>query len=112
MSTITIGCRLPSGFVLDVGGVRVEIAGQRQAQAGRDIILLTPDDFGRTEVDASFWEAFKKQVGPDFAPIKSGVIFEAANPKEAKAKHKDLKGESTGFEPLDKAAAGIEKVKV
>lgn len=108
MSTVTIGCRLPSGLVLEVNGVQVELAGQRQAQAGREIILLGEDDFGTTEVDASFWEAFKKNVGPEFAPIKSMAIFEAKNEREAKAVQAEIKTEKTGHEPLPKKAKDIE----
>lgn len=111
MSTITIGCRLPSGIVLDIGdhSAKVELAGQRQAQARSSIIILNDDDFGTTEVDAQFWEAFKKRVGPDFAPLKSGAIFEAKSEKEAKAKAKDLKGQKTGHEPISQDEAGITK---
>lgn len=112
MSTITIGCRLPSGLVLDIGddkNTKVELAGQRQAQARSKIVLLSEDDYGTTEVDESFWEAFCKRVGPDFAPLKSGAIFVAKNEKEAKAKHKDLKGQKTGHEPLPQETGDIKK---
>lgn len=112
MSKITIGCRLPNGLLLDLGDNQtppVEIAGQRQAQERSKIVLLSEDDYGTTEVDASFWEAFCKRVGPDFAPLKSGAIFEAKNQREAKAKHKDLKGEKTGHEPLPQETGDIKK---
>lgn len=112
MATITIGCRLPNGLILDLGDPSiptVEIAGQRQAQERSKIILLTDDDYGTTEVEESFWEAFKKRVGPDFTPIKSGALFEAKNEREAKAVNKSLKGKKTGHEPLaqEDAASGI-----
>jgi len=102
MSKITIGCRLPSGLKLEVNGVTVGLAGQRQAQERSPIITLSADDYGVTEVDTSFWEAFKARVGKDFAPIKSGAVFEAKNTNDIKAKAKDLKGEKTGFEAMDK----------
>jgi len=111
MSTVTIGCRLPCGLILDLGDPNkpsVELAGQRQAQARSKIIVLSEDDYGTTEVDQSFWEAFVERVGPDFAPIKSGAIFVAKNEKEAKAIHKDLKGKKTGHEPLAQDDPGIE----
>lgn len=112
MPNITIGCRLPSGIILDLGDNTtppVELAGQRQAQARSKIITLTDDDYGTTEVDASFWGAFVKRVGPEFAPIKSGAIFVAKNEREAAAIAKDLKGKKTGHEPLpqEDAAAKI-----
>lgn len=112
MSTITIGCRLPNGLFLDLGDPTkpvVELAGQRQAQARSPIIILSEDDYGTTEVDLSFWEAFKARVGPEFAPIKSGAVFEAKSEKEAKAIAKDLKGKKTGHEPLAQEDKDIKK---
>ncbi|WAX22785.1 hypothetical protein MAJJADAN_00023 [Pseudomonas phage Amjad_SA] len=107
-NTVTIGCRLPSGLILEVNGKRVELQGQRQAQEGREIILLGESDFGVTEVDAAYWEAFKKEVGPEFAPLKSKAIFEAKNEKEAKAIHKEVKKEKTGHEPLPQTQKGVD----
>lgn len=112
MSKVTIGCRLPSGLILDLGDSSktvVELAGQRQAQARSPIVLLSEEDYGTTEVDQSFWEAFCARVGPDFAPIKSGAIFVAKNEKEAKAINKDLKGKKTGHEPLPQEDKDIKK---
>lgn len=112
MSTVTIGCRLPSGLILDLGDPTkptVELAGQRQAQARSTMILLSEEDYGTTVVDQSYWEAFVNRVGPDFAPIKSGAIFVAKNEKEAKAIHKDLKGKKTGHEPLPQEDKDIKK---
>lgn len=110
MTTITIGCRLPSGLTLDLGDASkppVVIYGQRQAQERSKIITLSDEDCGYTEVDADFWEEFKRRVGPEFAPIKSGAVFEAKNTKEAEAKQKDLKSKKTGHEPVGQDEAGI-----
>lgn len=112
MSTVTIGCRLPCGLIIDLGDNKtpsVELAGQRQAQERSKIITLSNEDYGTTEVDASLWEAFKARVGPDFAPIKSGAVFEAKTEKEAKAVHKDLKAKKTGHEPLEQEIGEIKK---
>lgn len=113
MATVTIGCRLPNGLVLDIGkpGVPdVVIAGQKQGQARSKIVTLDSTDYGVTEVEASFWEEFKKRVGPDFAPIKSGAIFEAKNEKEVKAIVKEKKNDKTGHEPLPQKDGKIEPV--
>lgn len=103
MANITIGCRLPSGLIIDLmkdgKKVEVELAGQRQTQARSSIIILSNDDYGTTEVDASFWEEWKASVGADYAPLASGAIFEAKNTNEAGAKAKDLKDKKTGHEP-------------
>lgn len=112
MSTVTIGCRLPNGIVLDLGDPNVPpvvIEGQRQAQERSPIIILTEDDYGVTEVDASFWEKFKERVGPEFAPLKSGAIFEAKSKKDAGAIAKELKGKKTGHEPLAQEIGNIKK---
>lgn len=109
MSTVTIGCRLPSGLILEVGDVSVELNGQRQAQENSPIVILNADMYGTTEVDAEYWEAFVARVGKDFAPLKSGAIFEAKNEKEAKAKAKDLKEAPTGHEPLPQKTKDVEK---
>lgn len=106
--TTVIGCRLPSGLVLEIAGKgRVELAGQRQAQERSPIILLSSDDYGTTEVDADFWEAWKKQVGPSFAPLASNAIFEVADEKSAKAKARELSREKTGFEAMSQEAPGV-----
>lgn len=115
MATVTIGCRLPCGIQLEHKGVNVVLNGQNTA-APSPIILLNEELCGYTEVDQSFWEAWKKSVktGPegqevDFAPLDSQAIFEAPNQREAKAKAKDVKSEKTGHEPLSQNAKDIEK---
>lgn len=112
MATITIGCRLPSGVILDLEKdgqtiKSVELAGQRQAQERSPIIILTPEDYGTTEVDESFWSAWKDQVGPDFSLLKNNVIFEAKNRTEVKAKAKDAKAQKTGLEAMPQQEGDI-----
>lgn len=111
MSKVSIGCRLPSGLIIRVGDVAIELAGQRQRQENSPVILLGENDYGVTEVDASFWEAWKKLVGDEFAPLKSKALFEASTAKEAKAKATEFKKEKTGHEPLPQIAKDIEAVK-
>ena len=107
--TVIIGCRLPSGILLETAnGKQVELAVQRQAQERSPIILLTADDYGITEVDADFWAQWKKEFA-GFQPLTSGAIFEAKNDKDAKAIAKELRDEKTGHEPLPQTAKNIEK---
>lgn len=101
---IVIGCRLPCGVVLELGGKQVALAGQNQNKSG--IVLLSQDDYGETIVDKSFWDEWKKMNG-SFQPLASGAIFEAKNQSEAKAKQKELKKEKTGHEPMPQEGAGI-----
>ena len=109
MANITIGCRLPSGLEIQVGDKKIELAGQNQRykEFGIEIILLKDEDYGTTEVDASFWEAWKQIVGKDFAPLKSGAIFESKNATEAKAQAKDLKEKKTGHEPMPQTDGNV-----
>jgi hypothetical protein len=109
MANVTIGCRLPNGLVLEVGDKSVELAGQRQTQQRSKIILLSPDDYGTTEVDESFWQAWKQSVGKDFAPLASGAIFEAKNTNDASAKAKDLKSKKTGHEAMELNTDGVQE---
>jgi PHD/YefM family antitoxin component YafN of YafNO toxin-antitoxin module len=94
---IVIGCRHPVGIVLEHDGVQVTLAGQNQNKQG--IVLLSQDDYGETIVDASYWAAWKK-ANAGFAPLETGMIFEAKNQSEAKSKAKELKKEKTGHEPM------------
>ena len=109
MAVVTVGCRLPSGLEIQVGDKKIELAGQNQRykELGIEIILLKDEDYGTTEVDASFWEAWKQIVGQDFAPLKSGAIFESKNATEAKAQAKDLKEKKTGHEPMPQSDGAI-----
>lgn len=111
--TITIGCRLPSGIVLELPGkAPVHLAGQRQAQERSKIILLSQDDYGVTDVDLDFWNEWKRLHSGNgenmFAPLKNGAIFEAKNTSEAKAIQKELADEPTGHEPMPQVQGNIE----
>lgn len=109
MATVTIGCRLPNGIILQLdSGHEVKLNGQNSAQDGSPIILLSERDCGYTDVDASFWDAWKTQVGADFAPLKSMAIFEAKNERDAKAVHAEVKKEKTGHEPMPQKSKDIE----
>lgn len=111
--TIFIGCRLPNGLeieAIDSSGQtkKVTLLGQNSAQAHSPIIILSPDDYGLTEVDEAFWAAWKKEFA-EFPPLLNDAIFEAKDEKEANAKHKELKGEKTGLEGMSQEAKDIEK---
>lgn len=111
--TILIGCRLPNGVeieAVDASGKmqRVTLLGQNSAQARSPIIILSPEDYGLTEVDEAFWAAWKKGFA-EFPPLLNGAIFEAKDEKEAKAKHKELKDVKTGLEGVSQTDKNIEQ---
>lgn len=106
-NTILIGCRLPSGILLELAnGKQVELAGQRQTQERSSVIILTPDDYGVTEVEADFWEQWKKEFA-GFQPLATGAIFEAKDDKDAKAIAKELRDEKTGHEGVSQTDRNI-----
>lgn len=111
--TIVIGCRLPAGIVLDLidktgKQVQVKLNGQNSAQEGSTIILLSERDYGVTDVDADFWEAWKAKYA-DFEPLTTKAIFEAKDERDAKAIHKEVKGIKTGLEPAPQEDGTIKK---
>lgn len=109
MATVTIGCRLPNGIVMELdSGAQVTLKGQNSAQARSPIILLSEEDCGYTEVDADFWAAWKAQVTADFAPLRTMAIFEAKNQRDAEATHREVKKEKTGHEPMAQKSKDIE----
>jgi len=101
-TVILIGCRLPHGLVLShplKKDVKVTLNGLNSSR-------IIGADYVTTEVEADLWEAWKL-TRSDFAPLKSGAIFEARNESEAASIAKELRGEKTGLEPMPKDAAGV-----
>jgi hypothetical protein len=102
-NTVTIGCKLPNGIVLELPDkdgkiVTVTLAGSNSSKVLGAL-------HGETGVDADFWAGWKS-ANKDFVPFKSGAIFEAKTPKDAAAKAKDTP--ETGLEPLPQKAMGVE----
>ena len=57
---------------------------------------------GITSVPKAFWDSWKSKHQSMFAKLsKSGVLFEAKNDNDAKAKAIDVLKEPTRFEPLN-----------
>lgn len=100
---IIIGCRLPNGILLKHPNPDVSATVKLNGKFSSKIIGAT---YGSTEVDADFWEAWKKAYA-NYQPLKSGAIFEARSETEAVAKAKELVKEKTGFEPMPQDAAGV-----
>ena len=101
---IIIGCRLPHGIILrhpKDPAAEVELGGVNKS-------AIIGADHYTTPVDAEFWEAWKAAHG-EFAPLKSGAIFEAKTESEAKAVAKELADEKTGFEKMPTDDAGLKK---
>ena len=101
-TSVTIGCKLPHGLILDHPldpDKKVELRGKNRS-------LIIGAEYGTTEVDGEFWETWKT-VHKDFPALRSGAIFEARTTEEVKAKAKELKEEKTGFEAMPQEAMGV-----
>ena len=101
-TSVTIGCKLPHGLILDHPldpDKKVELRGKNRS-------LIIGAEYGTTEVDGEFWETWKT-VHKDFPAIRSGAIFEAANASELTAVAAELEDEATGFEAMPQEAQGV-----
>lgn len=103
MAKVLIGCRLPHGLTLTNPidpNSKVTLNGLNKA-------VIIGATYATTEVDEEFWEIWKAAHAGTFKPFDSGAIFEARNSNEAAEKGKELAGERTGLEPLERDAAGV-----
>ena len=101
-TSVTIGCKLPHGIILDHPldpDKKVELKGKNGS-------MIVGAPYGTTEVDGEFWETWKT-VHKDFPALRSGAIFEAANASELTAVAAELEDETTGFEPMAQNAQGV-----
>lgn len=104
---ILIGCRLPHGLTLThpISKTKITLGSRFSLILGSNG-QYADKGYSTTEVDTEFWDTWKIAYR-DYAPLKSGAIFEAVSASEAKEKAKDLESEKTGFESMDKDSAGI-----
>lgn len=101
-TSVTIGCKLPHGIVLDHPldpSKKVELRGKNRS-------LIIGAEYGTTEVDGEFWETWKT-VHAEFPALRSGAIFEAKNANELVAVAAELEDEATGFEAMPQEAQGV-----
>ena len=107
MSTVTVGCKLPHGLVLELAnGSEIALNGTNVNAKGRDF-YVPPAEYGETEVDAALFEQWLKDH-KDAPYVKNGFVFAAAKPADLKAKAKDG-AKKTGLEPMSQTAPGIDK---
>lgn len=128
---VLIGCKLPSGLVLEVGYsvvegsgrdtrtmlsradnyARVTLNGWNKGRPAGALAQLRPQH-GQTEVDVDFWERWKKEHRDSKRWLKSQILFEAKNQAEFDAHAIDLRMRLSGLEPRDPDAMpnGIEKI--
>jgi hypothetical protein len=103
--TVTVGCKLPNGLVLEHQGTTVTLKGFRHPDAR--II----GGYGLTEgVDKDFFDAWLA-AHADQPYVKKELVFAQGKANSAADKAKDQKEVKSGLEPLpqDKPMPGIEK---
>jgi hypothetical protein len=127
--TVTVMCKLPLGFILQLEqlqddpdpprggdkkaqiwhrtGEQITITGANYAHKGQRGVA----GWGLTEVDAEVWEKWKVQK-EKWPPLQKGWVFASQSGDKAEGQAKEQRSMKTGLEPLDpdKPAPGIEKV--
>lgn len=101
---VIVSCKLPHGLIIDVNGVKVELAGRNQSR------ILSNESFGTTEVDADFFESWLKE-NPNHKSVKAGLIFANSSEKSAKSEAKEKEKNKTGSEQIKaEKSDGLEDV--
>lgn len=102
MATITVGCKLPHGLIIEVDGVPVTLNGTNSS----NVI----GGYGLTEgVDSDFFQKWMA-ANKDSAAVKNDLIFAQGRADSARAAASERKGVKNGFEGIDpnKPAPGVE----
>ncbi len=123
--TLTIGCKLPAGLLLEMGdpldksnytSVRLHGANQGEYRGrneqGKIFHSTTEQGFGLTKVDSDFWGAWCKKYEINSKRwLRDGVLFVAEDSDEAKGIAADQSGVVTGYEQRDpdKLPDGLQK---
>ncbi|GAN63183.1 hypothetical protein AA0313_0890 [Acetobacter indonesiensis NRIC 0313] len=91
-ATVTIGCKLPNGLVLQLGQTRHELAGIRAS--------AVIGGYGLTTIPAEFWSAWSRQYAA-YPPLMQGLIFAQPTVEKASTQAREQAGLQTGMEPLN-----------
>ena len=100
-ATVTVGCKLPNGFVLEVGNQSVVLNGSNSSA------LI--GGHGITHgVDAQLWQAWLEQHA-ERDMVKNGFVFAHEKSRDAKAEAQEKADNANGLEALtpDDAANGV-----
>ncbi len=120
---LTIGCKLPSGLLLEMGDPldkdnykSVHLQGANQGEyrgrneQGKIFHSTTEQGFGLTKVDSDFWGAWCKKYEVNSKRwLRDGVIFIAESTDEARGEAADKVDVVTGYEQRnpDKLPEGL-----
>ena len=114
---VSVGCKLPHGLTLSVYRLHTARAADGKTtesfvQWGKPVYLngsrssKVIGGYGLTLVDAEFFDLWEQQNGDDFAPVREGLIFKAADPRSAAAMAKERKSVLNGLEATDPTKMG------
>ena len=107
---LNVYCKLPNGLTmcLEVDGDVKRVTLPRSARYIQPHPNFKPTKeefivFGSTvtPVEKGFWEAWKKKMGPEYAPIKNGFVWASPNKADGTARAREMETETTGFEQID-----------
>lgn len=114
MKTVTVACKIPNGLVIEHGKTVMEdgkpkIGSDNRVivEGSKKVLINGANSDGAVagcgmthNVDADWFNNWI-ETHAEFEPVKAGAIFALANPNDAAAKAKEVKGEKAGFEPID-----------
>lgn len=102
MPTVTVGCKLPHGLVLQLQGnkQRVTLRGANSNTVVGVDGKVVRGSCGYTQVDSDFATAWLKAYAQT-TMVSKGLIFIEKSQKDAAAHAAELEPEKTGFEPVD-----------
>lgn len=93
MATVTVGCKLPSGLIINMEGREVTLKGANSS--------LVIGGFGLTEgVDKAFFDTWLAR-NQDFPAVENGLIFVQSTTKNAEAEATEKQALRSGFEGLN-----------
>lgn len=101
MATVTIGCKIPLGLVLEVGNKKVTLNGSNKT-------LIPEFGIGLTEVEKDFADQWFKE-NSFRSCVVNNLVFVEKDDKSAVAKAKEIIDVKSGTERLDKGE--LDKVK-
>lgn len=103
--TVTVGCKLPNGLIIEAGGKSVELNGANASNiiGGHGITY---------NVDADFFNAWMA-AHQDRDMVKNGFVFAHEDAKDTKAEAREKTGNETKLEAIkpDDKANGVSTAK-
>jgi hypothetical protein len=104
MATVTVGCKLPHGLIIDVEGKKVKLNGANTS--------LVIGGYGLTPVEKDFFDAWLK-LSANTVVVKRGLIFAQETQTKARDQAKEQAEVKSGLEGLnpEKPAPGIKPEK-